>query len=154
MTVAAQQLLNDHAAISASACNLGVDAGDIPAMLGASGEWSRWLQSEADSATALTRLVDKVNLKPCGIELSINLPMPVDVTHGVAAMLPIARFFPMRVKRRGVEMRLTIGGANAPPRKPDAALLKAIARGPSVVRGTHFRPGDVAGRDRQPRGRD
>ena len=67
VAVAARQLLNDHAAISASACNLGVDPSDIPAMLGASGDWSRWLQSEADSATALTRLVDKVNLKPCGI---------------------------------------------------------------------------------------
>jgi site-specific DNA recombinase len=43
-------------------------------------------------------------------------------------MLPITQFFAMRMKRRGVEMRLIIGGAEAPPRKPDAALLKAIAR--------------------------
>ena len=128
VAVAAQQLLNDHAAISASACNLGVGAGDIPAVLEAAGEWSRRLQSEADSAAALSELVDKVNLKPGGIELSINLPLPVDGTHGAAAMLPITQFFAMRMKRRGVEMRLIIGGADAPPRKPDAALLKAIAR--------------------------
>ena len=128
VAVAARQLLNDHAAISASACNLGVGAGDIPAVLEAAGEWSRRLQSEADSAAALSGLVDKVNLKPGGIELSINLPLPVDGTHGAAAMLPITQFFAMRMKRRGVEMRLIIGGADAPPRKPDAALLKAIAR--------------------------
>jgi len=128
VAVAARQLLNDHAAISASACNLGVGAGDIPAVLEAAGEWSRWLQSEADVAAALSGLVDKVNLKPGGIELSINLPLPVDGTHGAAAMLPITQFFAMRMKRRGVEMRLIIGGADAPPRKPDAALLKAIAR--------------------------
>ena len=128
VAVAARQLLNDHAAISASACNLGVGAGDIPAVLEAAGEWSQRLQSEADSAAALSGLVDKVNLKPGGIELSINLPLPVDGTHGAAAMLPITRFFAMRMKRRGVEMRLIIGGADAPPRKPDAALLKAIAR--------------------------
>ena len=42
-------------------------------------------------------------------------------------MLPITQFFAMRMKRRGVEMRLIIGGADAPPRKPDPALLKAIA---------------------------
>ena len=125
---AAQQLLNDHAAISASACNLGVGAGDIPAVLEAAGEWSRRLQSEADSAAALSGLVDKVNLKPGGIELSINLPLPVDGTHGAAAMLPITESFAMRMKRQGVEMRLIIGGRDAPPRKPDAALLKAIAR--------------------------
>ena len=128
VAVAARQLLNDHAAISASACNLGVGAGDIPAVLEAAGEWSRRLQSEADSAAALSGLVDKVNLKPGGIELSINLPLPVDGTHGAAAMLPITQFFAMRMKRRGVEMRLILGGADAPPRKPDAALLKAIAR--------------------------
>jgi site-specific DNA recombinase len=128
VAVAARQLLNDHAAISASACNLGVGAGDIPAVLEAAGEWSLRLQSEADSAAALSGLVDKVNLKPGGIELSINLPLPVDGTHGAAAMLPITQFFAVRMKRRGVEMRLIIGGADAPPRKPDAALLKAIAR--------------------------
>ena len=128
VAVAARRLLNDHAAISASACNLGVGAGDIPAVLEAAGEWSRRLQSEADSAAALSGLVDKVNLKPGGIELSINLPLPVDGTNGVAAMLPITQFFEMRMKRRGVEMRLIIGGADAPPRKPDAALLKAIAQ--------------------------
>ncbi len=128
VAVAARQLLNDHAAVSASACNLGVGAGDIPAVLEAAGEWSRRLQSEADGAAALSGLVDKVNLKPGGIELSINLPLPVDGTHGAAAMLPITQFFAIRMKRRGVEMRLIIGGADAPPRKPDAALLKAIAR--------------------------
>src|SRR6266704_2147708 len=106
VVVAARQLLNDHAAISAAACNLGVGAGDIPAVLEAAGEWSRWLQSEADSAAALSGLVDKVNLKPGGIELSIHLPLPVDGTHGAAAMLPITQFFAVRMKRRGVEMRL------------------------------------------------
>src|ERR1700674_3575374 len=64
VAVAARQLLNDHAAISASACNLGVSAGDIPAVLEAAGKWSRSLQSEVDSAAALSGLVDRVNLKP------------------------------------------------------------------------------------------
>ena len=75
VAVAARQLLNDHAAISASACNLGIGTGNIPAMLEAAGEWSRRLQSEADGAAALSRLVDKVNMKPGGIELSINSPV-------------------------------------------------------------------------------
>jgi hypothetical protein len=37
------------------------------------------------------------------------------------------RFVPLKVKRRGVEMRLIINGGNE-PRKPDPALLKAFAR--------------------------
>ena len=73
VAAAAQRFLNDHAQISASACNLGVGAGEIPAVLEAAGEWSRRLQSEADRAAALSELVDKVELKPGGIELSDKL---------------------------------------------------------------------------------
>ena len=43
-------------------------------------------------------------------------------------MLTMTRFIALRMKRRGVEMRLIIEGAEVPPRMPDAALLKAIAR--------------------------
>jgi hypothetical protein len=129
VAAAARQLLNDHAQISASACNLGLGAGEIPVVLeAAAGEWSRRLQSEADRASALSELVDKMELKPGGIELSINLPLSVDGTHGAAAMLSMTRFIALRMKRRGLELRLIIGGADAPPRKPDTALLKAIAR--------------------------
>jgi len=92
------------------------------------GEWSRRLQSEADRSAALSELVDKVELKPGGIELSINLPLSVDGTHGATAMLSVTRFIALRMKRRGVEKRLIIEGAEAMPRVPDDSLLKAIAR--------------------------
>jgi len=128
VAVAARQLLDDHAQISASACNLGVGAGEIPAVLEAAGEWSRRLQSEADRTAALSELVDKVELKPGGIELSINPPLSVDGTRGAAAMLSMTRFIALRMKRRGMEMRLIIEGAQAPPRMPEVALLKAIAQ--------------------------
>ena len=92
VAAAARQLLNDHAQISSSACNLGVGAGEIPVVLESAGEWSRLLQSEADRAVALSELVDKVKLKPGGIELSINFPLSVDGTHGAAAMLSMTQF--------------------------------------------------------------
>jgi hypothetical protein len=37
-------------------------------------------------------LVDKINLKPGGIELSINLPLPVDGTHGAAPTVALAHY--------------------------------------------------------------
>jgi len=43
-------------------------------------------------------------------------------------MLSMTRFIALRMKRRGVEKRLVIEGADAMPRVPDAPLLKAIAR--------------------------
>jgi len=125
---AAEQLLNDRAQISTSAFNLGVGAGEIPAVVEMAGEWSRRLQSEADRSAALSELVDKVELKSGGIELSINLPLSADGTHGAAAMLSVTRFIALRMKRRGVEKRLIIEGAEAMPRVPNASLLKAIAR--------------------------
>ncbi len=128
IAAAARQLLNDQAELSASACKLGVSAGEIPTVVEAAGEWSRRLQLEANRTAALSELVDGVELKPGGIELSINLPLSVNGTHGAAPMLTMTRFIALRMKRRGVEMRLIIAGAEAPPRLPDAALLKAIAQ--------------------------
>lgn len=42
-------------------------------------------------------------------------------------VLHLVRFVPLKIKRRGVEMRLIINGGDE-PRKPDPALLKAFAR--------------------------
>jgi hypothetical protein len=46
-----------------------------------------------------------------------------------AAELVITRVFPMKLRRRGFEMRLIIGGIGAPAPRADRALLRAIARG-------------------------
>jgi hypothetical protein len=75
--------------------------------LGAAGEWSRRLQSEADRTAALSELVDKVQLKPGGIELSINLPLSVNGTRGATAMLSMMRFVALRMKRRGFRPPMT-----------------------------------------------
>ena len=42
--------------------------------------------------------------------------------------LALARFVPMRMKRRGVEMRLIIDGDAGPAARVDLPLLKAISR--------------------------
>ena len=42
--------------------------------------------------------------------------------------LALARFVPMRMKRRGVEMRLIIDGDAGPAARIDPQLLKAISR--------------------------
>ena len=45
-----------------------------------------------------------------------------------AAPLTITRDLPLRIRRRGVEMRLIIGDAPASPSKADPILLKEVAR--------------------------
>lgn len=71
--VAAQQLLDDRAGVLGAAHGFGVEAPHTPAILEAANPWKGRLRSEADLAAALRDLVDKVELRPDGIELSINL---------------------------------------------------------------------------------
>ena len=61
-------------------------------------------------------------------------------------VLRLFRFVPLKVKRRGVEMRLTINGGYE-PRKPNPALLKAFASRDRMVRGIGIRPRPFACRD-------
>jgi site-specific DNA recombinase len=48
---------------------------------------------------------------------------------GFANSMTVAQFIPIRVKRRGLEMRLIMEGAIASSRKADPSMLQAIARG-------------------------
>jgi hypothetical protein len=65
-----------------------------------------------------------------GIRISLKVPIS-ETTSQLAAdanELIIAHFFPMTIRRRGVEMRLVIEGHRAPAPRADSALLKAVAR--------------------------
>jgi len=78
----------------------------------------------------LVRLIERVGLKQDGIQVSIKLPIPSDEGRDAATPteLALARFVPMRMKRRGVEMRLIIDGDAGPAARVDLPLLKATAR--------------------------
>src|SRR6185437_3507610 len=54
--------------------------------------------------------------------------VPRVATIAGAEPLTITRALPLRIKRRGVEMRLVIGDAHAPAVKADPILLKEVAR--------------------------
>jgi site-specific DNA recombinase len=75
-------------------------------------------------------LLERVGLKQDGIQVSIKLPIPAGEERDAATPneLALARFVPMRVKRRGVEMRLVIDGGTAPASRVDLPLLEATAR--------------------------
>ena len=87
------------------------------------------LRSEMERSMALVELVEKAILTDEGIRVGLNIP----VLCGGPGSTPLCkvillfRFVPLKVKRRGVEMRLIINGGDE-PRKPDPALLKAVAR--------------------------
>jgi hypothetical protein len=129
-TVAASagQILGDRIGIAAAA--LGFVENRLPSIFAAAEGWRERLQSEVEAGAALSALVDRVDLSETGIRVSLKLPIP-ETTSRLAANaneLIIARFLPMTVRRRGVEMRLVIKGNGAPAPRADSALLKAVAR--------------------------
>src|ERR1017187_5910612 len=63
-----------------------------------------------------------------GIDVSIKLPIPSD-DAATPNELELARFVPMRMKRRGVEMRLIIDGDAASLARIDLPLLDATEIG-------------------------
>ena len=129
-TVAASacQILSDRIEIAAAAC--GLPENRLPAIFAAAEGWRERLQSEVEVGAALSTLVDRVDLSETGIRLSLKVPIPETAARPAANAdgLIIARFFPMTVRRRGVEMRLVIKGNGAPAARADSALLKAVAR--------------------------
>jgi site-specific DNA recombinase len=74
-------------------------------------------------------LIDRVELRGDGVALTVKIAIPCSLA-GVrtSRILPLTRFVPLRMKRRGVENRIIVASGDDLPRNVDPALLKAIAR--------------------------
>jgi site-specific DNA recombinase len=122
--------LSDRTGIVAAAQAIGLEDNRLPRLFLAAEGWRERLQSEVEAGAALSALVDRVDLSEAGIRVSLKLPIPETASRPTteANDLIIARFFPMTVRRRGVEMRLVIAGNRAPASRVDSALLKVVAR--------------------------
>jgi hypothetical protein len=88
------------------------------------------LESGTQAAPAVAELVKRVDLRKNGMEISMNLVslLPPNSVVSRAPLLEFTQFVPLQLRRRGVAMRLVIGGGLS-TRKTDPTLLKAVARG-------------------------
>jgi len=127
---AVRRILGDRGAIAGAIEELNIDASRLPSIFKAAEAWIQRLRSELEAAPALVRLIEWVGLKQEGIQVSIKLPIPANDEQDPATPneLALTRFVPMRMKRRGVEMRLIIDGDATPAARVDLPLLKATAR--------------------------
>jgi hypothetical protein len=130
LAAAVARILDEQTAIVADVDKAGLGAHDITSILAAAAEWSTRLRSEAEASTALKSLIDRAELHPDGIRLSIRLPLPTlgKPKASAAIHLSIMRQIPLRVRRRGIEMRLVIGGGSGSAPRIDSTILKATAR--------------------------
>ena len=130
LAAAVAKILDERTAIVADVDVAGVDAHDITSIFATAAEWSTRLRSEAEASTALKTLVDRAELHQDGIRLSIRLPIRTSGKPAANATthLSITRQIPLRVRRRGMEMRLVIGGGSGSSPRIDSTILKATAR--------------------------
>jgi site-specific DNA recombinase len=129
---AAAQLVRDRATVALAAQEAGITGDQLKAVLRQAQAWAEKLESPAEASLALSSLIDRVQLKPTGITVSVKLL--AEAPEGGTVALAINRWFPMKLKRRGVEMRLVIEGQR-PGGQTDAALLRVIARAHSWFAG-------------------
>jgi len=129
--VSAQSILNDQAALAIRLQEAGVSPTEIDSVLKASSAKSALLESPVTQAVpTFLELVKRVDLRKDGFEISMNLESLLSNASEIerAPSLAFTRFVPLQMKRRGVAMRLVIGGGIS-TRKTDPTLLKAVARG-------------------------
>jgi len=123
------RILDDKKLIVCAIEEGGVDSSHIGSILDTAAGWSTRLRSESETGLVLASLVDRVELRPDGIRLSIRLPIsPEGTVTERSTHLSITREIPMQLRRRGIEKRLVIEADGGVSSKVDQVLLKAVAR--------------------------
>jgi site-specific DNA recombinase len=130
LATAVARTLDERTAIVAEVNEAGGDPNDLTSIFATATEWSSRLRLETEAASALRSLVERAELYHDGIRLLVR--MPLDSSGKPAANAPthllLARQIPLRVRRRGIEMRLVIGTDSSSSPRVDSTILKAVAR--------------------------
>ena len=113
---AALGIILNEVAITAALQESGIAQHHIPSVLSATGN------IKPDAEDFIDRFIQRVELRQDGIRLTLSLASLVPEIEAIT----IVRDIPMRMKRRGAEMRLVIGGTR--PARVDQTLLKTIVR--------------------------
>jgi site-specific DNA recombinase len=118
---AARQILDDEKAVLDAVQNAEIASNQIPEIIQSADVWSRRLKSAAECTSALSILVDRVELSPDGFRLTLKLPTQLAqnaVTEN-HANVAVSRFIRMKIKRRGVELRLCYDFSHLVPQNRD-----------------------------------
>src|SRR5208282_3115275 len=126
VALAARQMLMERPALSEILLQAGASVGALKTALEAADARTKQLEHPSESAIAIDELVERVDLRKDGIEVTLDLRGLIDQPSKTPVKM--TRSIPVTMKRRGVELRLVVEGVAGPP-LPDPALLKAIARG-------------------------
>jgi site-specific DNA recombinase len=110
--------------------NAGLEPEKVPAALAMADRFRDDFGRDAARGEALAVVVNRIELSPIRLRVILSaaalVPANPEAVDAKAAVL--IRDVPLRIKRRGVEMRLVIAGPPDSPTNPDPVLLKEIRR--------------------------
>ena len=124
VAAAAASLLEDQSLLLAAIHDNDIEADRIIPILEEAQRWALKLRSSAQS-DAIALLIDRVELKESGLKLSLLLPLPQTI---IPETLKLEQLISVRMKKRGVELKLIIGNERSRAASVDLVLLKTIAR--------------------------
>ena len=111
-------MLHDDHALTTAVQNVDIATHQIPAILAAARKIA------TDTPYLIELFVQRVEVRNDGITITLTLASLMPAEKAAAT---ITHVIAMQMKRRGVELRLVVGGNNNPART-DATLITAIAR--------------------------
>jgi site-specific DNA recombinase len=126
----AATMLAEPGAIAAVLETAGLEPEKVPAALAMADRFRDDLGCDAARGEALAAVVNRIELSPIRLRviLSAAALVPTNPEAVDAKQAVLVRDVSLRIKRRGIEMRLVIEGAATSPRKADPILLKEIRR--------------------------
>ncbi len=130
LTCTAQTMLCDRPAIALALEESRIETTPLELVLKSAQGWNDRLEAGGEKAgSALAELVESVGLSRERVRVSLKLPFPPIETNREKSKnhLSLTRDFPMRLKRRGVEIRMVLEG-DSTPGPVDLPLLKTVAR--------------------------
>jgi hypothetical protein len=129
VTGAVRTILDNPASMIAALQESGTEISDVNQILTIASGWRQRLASETEASAAIGELIASMQLTDKGIRIELKVPIPSGSEEQASPPgLRLAHFVPMKVKRRGVEMRIILDGQPQAPERVDPALLKGIAR--------------------------
>lgn len=121
------RILAEQHAVATALENAGVAAENIPAALSTAARFRDDLGTDARVAEAVNSIIDRVDLSPNRLRLTLALGALVSADLAKEAA-PLVRDIPLRFARRGVELKLVIAGPSLGPATADPVLFKELRR--------------------------
>jgi site-specific DNA recombinase len=118
VTGAVRTILDHQASMIASLQESGSEISDVDQILEVASDWRQRLGSETAAPAAIGELIASVHLTDKGIRIALKVPIPSSSEEQPSTpVLRLSHFVPMKVKRRGVEMRIVIDGQLQAPQQ-------------------------------------